>query len=258
MASSAIRLRAAYVSHAGSVRAVNEDAACLVRLGTGALVAAVVDGMGGHGGGDVAAKIAIQSIRQAVGKPLPTEVEARHEWLLEGIYDADYAIRAAGARMLGLGAMGATLVAALVTTEQCLLLHAGDCRGYHFRANGVRFTTTDHSVVRHLIDAGAITEAQALDHPMRSVVSSCLGGGADARLTVDPPLEADTPFHQVEPGDTLLLCSDGLWSEVPTGDIGALVALHSGRPRRLARACVEAALDHGGRDNVTVAVVCRA
>lgn len=255
----AVRLTAAWGTHIGKVRSVNEDVGCMVRLrDPGAVMAAVVDGMGGHGGGDVASRLAVRAIRRATRRPLPTDVEGRYEWLLQGIHDADSAIRSAGARELGLGAMGATVAAMLVTQEQCLLLHAGDCRAYHFRKGVQQFVTVDHSIVQLLIEVGTITPDQVSTHPMRSVVTSCLGGGQDARLTVDPRFEegGGPAFRDLEAGDTLVLCSDGLWGEVPAADFEAIVAAYSGRPRLLVRACIEAALANGAGDNVTVAAIC--
>lgn len=254
-----MRLTAASASHVGLVRRVNEDAACLVRMdGSGAILAAVADGMGGHGGGDLASRLAVDALKHAALEPLPARPPERYRWLLQAITDADVSIRATAARSFGMSIMGATLAAVVATPEGCLHLHGGDCRFYHFHDGLLQYHTTDHSVVQVLVDTGSITEDEATTHPMRSVVTSSLGGGRDAQLRVDPGLEdgGGPAFRSLAPGDTLLLCSDGLWGEVPPDELQALVAAHPGRPRRLARACVDAALAHGARDNVTVVVIC--
>lgn len=252
-------LKAAWATHCGLVREHNEDLGCLVRLrDAGAIGGAVLDGMGGHGGGDVASRIAARSLRRSWRRPLPEDRQARYEWLLESLYAADEAIRRYGSRALGLGAMGATAAVALATPEECLLMHAGDCRVYHFRNGACAFVTADHSIVRILLETGTITEDQVATHPMRSTVTSCLGGGSEARLSVDPKWEegGGPAFRSLLPGDTVLLCSDGLWSEVHPDRIAALVAAHRGRPRRLVQACIGAALDAGAHDNVTAAALC--
>lgn len=251
-------LKAAWLTHCGHVREHNEDLGCLVRLReSGAIALAVLDGMGGHGGGDVASRIAVRTLRRMWRRPIPEGRRERYEWMLEAIYAADGAIRDFGSRVLGLGAMGATVAVALATPEECLVLHAGDCRAYHFRDGECEFVTADHSVVRILVETGAITEDQVATHPMRSTVTSCLGGGSQARLSVDPRWQegGGAAFRTLEPGDTILLCSDGLWSEVPREDITALVQESLGKPLRLVRSCVEAALKAGAHDNVTVAAL---
>lgn len=252
-------LKAAWATHQGLVREHNEDLGCLVRLSdAGAVGVAVFDGMGGHGGGDVASRIAARTIRRLWHRQLPGDRKERYEWLLESLYAADEAIRRFGSRSLGYGAMGATTAVAIATPCECLVMHAGDCRAYHFR-NGVReFVTADHSIVRILLETGTITEDQVASHPMRSTVTSCLGGGSEARLSVDPKWEdgGGPAFRELQPGDTILLCSDGLWSEVSVDRIAELVAAYRGRPRRLVQACIAAALDAGAHDNVTAAALC--
>ncbi len=252
-------LHAAWETHQGYVRERNEDLACLVRLREHhAIAAAVLDGMGGHGGGDVAARIGAHEFRRAWRTPLPSDPMGRYEWMLSAFYAAHDAIRKYGARTLGLGGMGATAAAVLATPEGCLLMHAGDCRVYHFRRGQLQYVTADHTIVRILLEKGHITEDQVATHPMRSVVTSCLGGGSEARLSVDPKWEdgGGPAFRSLSPGDTILLCSDGLWSEVSQERLSTLVAQFSGKPRLLAKACKQAALDAGAHDNVTVAAIC--
>lgn len=252
-------LKAAWATHPGKVRERNEDLGCVVRLReSGALGLAVLDGMGGHGGGDMASRIAVRSLRRSWLRPIPDDRKERYEWVLESLYAADDAIRRFGTRSLGLGGMGATAAVALAMPDECLIMHAGDCRVYHFRKGVREFVTADHSIVRILLETGTITEDQVATHPMRSTVTSCLGGGSEARLSVDPKWEegGGPAFRALLPGDTILLCSDGLWSEVDPDRLAALVAAHRGRPRRLVQGCIEAALEAGAHDNVTAAALC--
>ena len=158
--------------------------------------------------------------------------------------------------------MAATAIAAVVTPVECLVLYAGDCRFYHFRGATPLFVTRDHSVVRVLLDTGEITAEQAKDHPMRSLVTSSLTATQGGVLNVDPKWNEDSDeqpaFRQLGPGDTLLFCSDGLTGEIdPTVYVGLLDGAEerSDSPDALAVFCAGAALQAGGRDNVTVTVV---
>jgi hypothetical protein len=117
------------------------------------------------------------------------------------------------------------------------------------------YRTTDHSIVQVLIDAGQLAPEEARHHPMRSVVTSCLGGGENGVLSVDPGWEGEDgerpAFFELIPGDVFLLCSDGLTSEVSDAAISQIV-LDQADPEILVSACVGAARSAGGRDNISV------
>lgn len=221
-----------------------------------AILAVVADGMGGHRGGEVASQIAVDTFRELLKNPLPSEASERYELLLKAFYDADSAIREKGNTAFGLLGMGTTIVAAIVTPTELIHLYAGDCRLYHFGGDDFPYMTADHSVVRVLLDLGQITPEQVATHPMRSVVNSCLGGQGNAQFSVDPKWD-DSPsvIRKLQAGDLLLLCSDGLHGEISDAELQGLVAQFRDVPEKLTEACVTAALQSGGADNITVIAI---
>jgi serine/threonine protein phosphatase PrpC len=245
----------------GKVRKHNEDRLLLRPCDGGrSLLAAVADGMGGHQGGALAAEIVVEKLGALAERADPGAGMGRYEALLVGVHEADGAVRERGAHDIGLGGMGSTVVAAWFDRAGCTHLHAGDSRLYHFRDGRVRYRTRDHTVVQVLVDQGQMTEAEARTHPVRSQLTSCLGGGRSARrITVDPrwDLEGDSQAAVLEavPGDVFLLCSDGLHGELNDAALEQIVAAHASSARGLADACVVAALEAGGSDNVAVVAV---
>ncbi|NJK61101.1 MAG: serine/threonine-protein phosphatase [Oscillatoriales cyanobacterium SM2_1_8] len=197
----------------GLIRDHNEDRVFLQPWHDGqALLAVVADGMGGHRGGEVAAEIAIAALAELLNTPLPADHAERYQLLTEGLQEANRRVVTQANQSFKLLGMGATVVAAIVTPTSYLYLHAGDCRFYHFRANGepVR-RSKDHTVMQVLLDLGEISEADIPHHPMRSVVNSCLGGHSDKPVAFDPRWSEDNPpIYPWEAGDVLLLSSDGI------------------------------------------------
>ncbi|MCX6345163.1 MAG: protein phosphatase 2C domain-containing protein [Armatimonadetes bacterium] len=253
-------LEVAIQTHLGNVREVNEDNALADWWPDGsALLAVVADGMGGHSGGEVASKIAVEVLGELLSQPLPSDRKEIYEVLLERFYAADAAIREKSASDLSLLGMGTTLVAAIVTQSELIHLYAGDCRLYHFGQRDEVYVTADHTVMRVLLETGHITQDQVAQHPMRSVVTSCLGGGADSQLSVDPKWDDETAggpaFRSLSAGDVLLLSSDGFHSQVDEGVPAQIAKEFRDDPQTLVDKAVQAALDAGGNDNVTAIVV---
>lgn len=220
------------LSHPGLVRDNNEDSyLSLPQLG----LWAVSDGMGGHDNGEVASAIALTSLRRAIaaGTGLAGAIQQSHQ-----------DIQAEARGHAHSGNMGATIVAAKMAAGCCQIAWVGDSRAYLWRS-GLRRLTKDHSAVQMLLDQGLIDEWQALDHPYRSVITQALGGAENAALNVD---SVETKFAK---GDILLLCSDGLNSEVPDGKIDGILAKDTTLEEK-AQELVDAALANGGKDNVTV------
>ncbi len=250
-------LRAAADSHVGRVRERNEDGSLLAAwAGAPAVLAVVVDGLGGHGGGDVAAALAVETFAELTRQPLPEERQARYDLLFDAFVRADRRLREEASTSFALLGMGATAVAAILTPGEFLYLYAGDARLYHYQQHGQPYVTADHSIVRVLIDLGQITPEQAKRHPLRSRVTSCLGGGEDAALTIEPAWLAgqeDQPaFRPLYAGDTVLLCSDGLHGMVEQPEIDALVAKNAASPPQMVEQALQAALAAGGHDNITL------
>lgn len=127
-----------------------------------------------------------------------------------------------------------------------MLLNVGDSRGYRLRDGVLNQLTRDHSAVQELIDAGVITEAEAMIHPQRNLITRALGAGGNS--------VPDTQFHAPRPGDRYLLCTDGLTGEVEPAVIEQILLSHPERSKALS-ALIDAALASGGRDNISVLIV---
>jgi PPM family protein phosphatase len=251
------RLTSNAQTHPGKKREINEDNYLLESWpDESAILAVVADGMGGYRGGEVASKIAVETFRELLKQPLPSETLTRHELLLKAFYDADTAIREQACQDFGLMNMGTTIIAAIITPTELIHLHAGDCRLYHFSGDSPPYITADHSVVQVLIELGKITPEDVSTHPMRSVVNSCLGGRGESQLSIDPKWDSSpSPMRELHSGDLLLLSSDGLHGEISPQQLQNIVQQLKDSPEQLTKACVEAALESGGNDNITVIAI---
>lgn len=222
-------------SDVGLVREHNEDA-FLVR----APLFCVCDGMGGHAAGEVASKIAVDTIgakapETADDVALGAAVEAANAAVLEGARSGQ-----------GKPGMGCTATCVLIDKNRMAVAHVGDSRVYLLHAGSLVRITHDHSYVEELVDAGEITADEARLHPSRSIITRALGS--------DPDMYADHFTLGVSAGDRVIVCSDGLSSMVADKDIEAL-AVSSATPQAAANNLTSAALTAGGHDNVTVVVI---
>ncbi len=230
-----MRLRAGVVSDCGHVRSANEDS-FLLRPG----LYAVCDGMGGARAGEVASQMACLGL-------LAVDPESSGlEDLRQAIVRANRAIIQRSTTENELLGMGTTLTAALVKDDAVLVAHVGDSRAYVLRDGDLTQVTSDHSWVGEMVRRGEITQAQAARHPHRSVITKALG--SDMELTPDVMQVA------VEPGDRVLICSDGLTGMVDDETIAHIMSLGADA-QNTAQSLVDAALENGGEDNVTVVVV---
>jgi PPM family protein phosphatase len=244
-----MRLLAGSATHAGLVRRNNEDA--LVSripddetqlLGRGALFA-IADGVGGQAAGEVASQTAVDVLGEEYYSPrAPHQIEAALR----------AAMHAANVRVFSLAngpderlrTMQTTLTALVLAGRQAYIAHAGDSRVYLLRDGALTQLTGDHSEAAELLRLRLITPEQAHDHPRRSVLTRALG----ATQLVRPDFQR-TP---VQPGDRFLLCTDGLWGELPQD---ALLPALDGEPGDVCRRLVTLACEAGGGDNVSLHVV---
>jgi len=233
-------LRWGGATHVGRVRTVNEDN-YIARDDVG--LWAVTDGMGGHRGGEVASEIACE----ALGR---TFADRTVDGLIEAIEQANEAVYRTGNTDPDLSGMGTTVVALAVVDEDgdelLAVANVGDSRIYRYSVGEFEQLTDDHSLVADLVREGTLSPEEAAVHPQRNIVTRVLG--VNDRVPVD--------IITVEPvaGDRYVLCSDGLFNEVPEPGIAAV--LHRvDDPAEAADELVRLAVEGGGRDNITVVVV---
>jgi protein phosphatase len=201
-------------------------------------VFAVADGMGGTPGGDVAARLAIEALATA-----PVAALARTNGLATAAQEANARIHAAGETVAAYAGMGTTLTAAAVLDGRIQVAHVGDSRLYRLRGGRLERLTRDHTFVDELVRRGRLPRSEARAHPWRSILSRALG--------LEPDVEVDAATHGAAAGDVYLLSSDGLTKALRDEQIRGTLA-RSPSLAAAARALVEAANAHGGRDNVTV------
>jgi serine/threonine protein phosphatase PrpC len=249
-----MQVKAYGLTHVGRQRQHNEDN---FLVEDDAHLFLVADGMGGHAAGEIASRIAVDSIIEFI---LHTK-EDDGTW--PHAYDEHYkrstnrlmaAVRMANTRVLEamrkdarLRGMGTTVVACLADEDTMSVAHVGDSRAYLIRDKNISRITNDHSWVFEQVQAGMLTEAEAEKHPLRNVITRALGGA----LQVSP----DASEIECKPGDVYLLCSDGLTGMVPEDEILRLVTENDGDLETTAQRLIDTANERGGLDNVTAVLV---
>ena len=222
-------------THQGLVRSNNEDRPFPTSSGSGdRIIVAVADGMGGHVGGEVASRLAIEAATSGTGIPVADRVQAANESVFaRSIEDGD------------LAGMGTTLTVADISEGSAHIGHVGDSRCYLIRDGEIRLLTKDHTVATQYALAGKITEEEAERHPQRHILTRALG--------LEASVEVDVYEEPVAAGDRLLLCSDGLNGMIHDSEI--LDVGSRGTPDEAVWALIEQANLAGGFDNITVVIV---
>ena len=212
----------------------------------GCVLGVVADGMGGRSGGRKASDQVMMTCKQLFERYSPTGDDA--PTLLRQMVQESHLV-------IKLTAIAAeqephSTIAAFILNPggECHWVHAGDSRIYHFRGNQLVKRTMDHSYVQTLVDRGELTEEEANVHPQSNILMGCLGAEDD------PP--ADVHFiQQLQPGDTLLACSDGVWHYFSGEELGSVLSSLS--PREASEFLIEKARSraHGGGDNLSLVIV---
>lgn len=239
-----VRLNFSHRSDPGQVRPNNQDAYAVDLLdprGNAALLL-VADGMGGYEGGEIASRIAVDTVR---GRLLPAisdlaERGALGDGLVQAFDAANRAILQAQGEK-GLESMGTTLTAALIWADRIIVAHMGDSKALLVHEGEASMVTSDHNVAGELLQSGHLTAEQAAVHPQRHVLTRALGIGES--IVVE---RRDMTW---QPGDALLLLTDGLSNLVPPKEIATLL---QGGFDDLSDRLVDLANERGGYDNITV------
>jgi protein phosphatase len=237
----------------GKTRTNNEDAFLVNdRLG----LYAVADGIGGHEGGEVASRLAVEALSGMLRKQFAgsrstaafddsPEADQYLSSLRDAIALANTTVRQAAAQDPTLTGMGTTMTAVLLRPRTSVFVHVGDSRAYLFRDGTLRQLTDDHSLVAEQMRAGLITPEQARMSPYRHVITRSVG--------IHPEIHADFGMFELEKNDILVLSTDGLTEMVKDDDIARILSNET--PAVSAERLIRRANDNGGVDNITVVVV---
>jgi len=232
-------MRVGAATDTGRVRKVNEDAYWYDDR-----LLIVADGMGGHAAGEVAANVALNAARQAIAA-LEPRVLPVEEMVRQAVAAANLEVYERSLRVPGLQGMGTTLTLVWIAGDRAVVGHVGDSRAYLVTKSGMVQLTQDHSVVAELVRSGGLQASEARLHPYRNVLTRALGAA--------PQVEADVNSVRVEPGEALLLCTDGLTAVLQDEEIHkTLVEMDD--PTRCAQRLVDLANARGGPDNITAVV----
>lgn len=244
-----LRIEGGLASDPGCVREINEDCARIIRptspdaLARHGLLAVVCDGMGGHEAGEIASRLAVETIvkrfEEDEGDPLVT--------LPRALQAANRAIFDSADLNPKLKGMGTTCTALILRGGHAYSAHVGDSRLYLVRAGEIFLMTEDHSAVMQLVRQGVISREEARHHPDKNVISRALGSHRDVQVTGWPQ-----PFA-VHPGDRFLLCSDGLYDLID--DATLLATARDTHPQVACDRLVTLAREAGGHDNISVAIL---
>lgn len=245
------RIAAAGHSHPGRQRRRNEDAYA-VRVDLGLFV--VADGMGGHAGGEVASRLAVDAVTahihaavaalpRAEAGPEATAPPRAAELLTAAVQHANLAVVGAARSKIEENDMGTTIAAVLARGDRAAVAHVGDSRVYRYRAGRLEILTDDHSLLAECLRSGYLTPDLAGSFPYKHLVTRSLGA--------DEMVEVDVRVIEPLPGDVVLVCSDGLSGVVDDAEIARLLEAEEDLDEA-ARSLVDRANEHGGPDNVTV------
>jgi protein phosphatase len=228
-----MRIEVGHATDIGRVRERNEDAILIDPP-----LYVVADGMGGHRGGQVASRVALEALESLTAEGNGT--------LPENVHGANKAVWDRSVEDDRLAGMGTTLTAARIDGASALIAHVGDSRAYLLRDGELRQLTDDHTLVARMVKSGEISESEAEVHPHKNVLTRALG--------TDEEVQVDEDTIDLVDGDRLLLCSDGLTGMVTEDQIQAILE-NSEQPQQAADRLVKAANRAGGIDNISVVVL---
>ncbi|HXV61800.1 MAG TPA: protein phosphatase 2C domain-containing protein [Vicinamibacteria bacterium] len=242
-------------SHVGLRRRLNEDS-LLLDDDLGLFV--VADGMGGHNAGEIASRIAVETVANFVLRSREEEeitwpygVDPKLSWnanrILTSVMLANKRVWKEADKRQDYTGMGTTITAALLDDEAFYLVSAGDSRAYRLRNGVFEQLTVDDSWVQAAVDEGVLLAEEAHGHPMKNIITKAIGAKENIDLAVQE--------HPVQDNDLFLLCSDGLHGMVPGERLSEMVRNGNGTLPRLIERLIGAANDNGGRDNVTALAV---
>ena len=235
--------RYAFKTDIGKVRINNEDCAIALTNARGNILLVVCDGMGGQNKGDLAANLAIDHISQAFSdKDRFASSFFAKRWVANTIREANSIVYRQSAKNEKYQGMGTTITLVLIINDYMVVAQVGDSRAYTFRNRILTQITTDQTYVQYLYRIGEITKEEIATHPKRHVLMNALG--------IYPSLDLDITIHPYL-GDTILVCSDGLYNNVPEKDLLSIIK-GGDTPDQKVNELVSLANQNGGSDNIAV------
>ena len=228
----------------GKVRKINEDSFAIYN-GEKYSYAIVADGMGGHLAGEVASSMAVSAIEDYIKEHLTDELDRfqAQEVMRRAFVDANDKIYSYSLENESVMGMGTTATMCIIRGGYVIIAHVGDSRAYMAGEN-ITQLTRDHSYVHELVKLGLITAEEAKHHPHRNRITRAMG--------VEPDLKVDASAKPYN-GESLLLCTDGLYGEIEDGEL--LSAINENSAEEAVNELVELALERGGVDNITAVIV---
>ena len=231
------------------------DCHSIFTLGNKVAMLVVADGMGGLEAGEIASRIAVDTMKEffsadKITDEIVKDASTIRKYMYEAVVAADNAIKRKSREEKGVKSMGTTLVAAWLFDGYANIIWCGDSRGYLFNpVSGLAQVTKDHSYVQELVDSGRLLPEYAFDHPDSNIITRSLG---------NPQKAANPDFVRLplQEGEVILLCTDGLNSMLRDEEIEAVMQETSNEIDTCTKALIQGALDLGGHDNVTV-VLCQ-
>jgi protein phosphatase len=212
----------------------------------GTHVFAVADGLGGHNAGDVASRLAIEPIKDLDSKLDGVPAERLSDTLTDTVVEANRAVYRKAQADAKVRGMGTTLTAVAIGDGSAYLAHVGDSRCYLLRGSAINQLSHDHTLVARMVQEGKLTPEEAEVHPQRSILTRALGA--------EPDVDVDSLHIDLQPGDRLLLCSDGLSSVIGEDRIREVLTTADELEAGCSR-LIDEANAHGGPDNITVVIV---
>jgi serine/threonine protein phosphatase PrpC len=238
------------LTHQGMIRKDNQDSYGFIEPESPELLKnrgrlfIVADGLGGHRGGKVASKMAVDIIGKLY---YSVDKESVYPALLHALEVANRSIFETSGKHEELQGMATTCTALVIQTPHLYMAHVGDSRAYLVRGGIIKQLSSDHTLVEEMVNSGIINQSEARSHPDSHILTRSLGILQAVEIDIlEPPLE-------LRPGDSLLMCSDGLTVYVEDREIQEILSSHT--PEKACELLVEMANERGGRDNVTVEIV---
>lgn len=244
-----INTKSFYLTDTGRVREHNEDSVTILKNVSGEYLLVVADGMGGHRKGEVASALTVTHLgkRFTESASIGTKIDAVN-WLSDNINEINKEILEYGDQNENSKGLGTTVVAAIVTKEFLIFANIGDSSGYVMKNNKLHRVTKPHTLVNFLVDAGDITEEQALNHPKKNVLMKALG----ATEKCEPDI-----FDVDNGSDAVFLCSDGLTGMLNDEQIEKVLLENDLTVEEKVVKLIKKCNARGGSDNISVAYLVR-